>query len=112
MTKTKGGTGESRQREAANNMNVSVDRLRNQRPQDPDNNGHFLLALDPKAFRRVRGRRRCQLGRPARNVAPGDSAAAARALRLAGRVPIPPAPMEKLKPVCERCGAPLAVDKP
>jgi LDH2 family malate/lactate/ureidoglycolate dehydrogenase len=94
-------------------------RVKTQKPSDPDNLGHFFLALDPKAFR-PEGEFEEDLDDvidvlhqtppvdPALPVlVAGDPEAAARERRLREGIPIPPALAEKLRGVCERCGAPF-----
>jgi LDH2 family malate/lactate/ureidoglycolate dehydrogenase len=92
-------------------------RVKTQKPSDPDNLGHFFLALDPKVFR-PEGAFEDDLDQvidvlhatppvdPALPVlVAGDPEAAAREQRLREGVPIPDALLEKLKAICERCGA-------
>ncbi len=94
-------------------------RVRTQRPEDPDDLGHFFLALDPDAFR-DEGAFEADLddvmdilratppADPAKPVLiPGDPEAATKARRLAEGIPLPPALVEKLRGVCEGCGAPF-----
>ena len=92
-------------------------RVKTQQPSDPDNLGHFLLALDPKAFR-PEGAFEDDLDEvidvlhatpPADPALPvlvaGDPEAAAREQRLREGIPIPAALAEDLRGVCQRCGA-------
>jgi LDH2 family malate/lactate/ureidoglycolate dehydrogenase len=92
-------------------------RVKTQKPSDPDNIGHFLLALDPKVFR-PEGAFEDDLDQvidelhatppvdPALPVlVAGDPEAAARAKRLREGIPMPDSLIAKLRGVCERCGA-------
>lgn len=93
-------------------------RVRTQRPQDPDDIGHFFMALDPKAFREE-GAFEADLddaldvlhaappADPARPVlVAGDPEAESRARRLREGIPIPPSLAAQLRAVCERAGVP------
>jgi LDH2 family malate/lactate/ureidoglycolate dehydrogenase len=93
-------------------------RNKTQQPHQPDDLGHFFLAIDPKAFR-AEGEFQDDLddvidvlrATPAIDPASpvlvaGDPEAAIREERLRDGVPIPPALAEQLRAVCERCGAP------
>jgi len=97
-------------------------RNRTQRPQDPDNLGHFFLAIDPKAFR-DEGAFEADLDAaidvlhqtpPADPALPvlvaGDPETATRAERLAHGVPIPRKLAESLRQVCARAGVPYLLD--
>ena len=97
-------------------------RVKTQKPADPDNIGHFLLALDPKAFR-PEGEFEHDLDQaidvlhatppidPALPVlVAGDPEATERARRLREGIPIPAALAEKLRGVCARCGAPYLLE--
>lgn len=94
-------------------------RNRTQRPQDPDDLGHFFMAIDPDAFREA-GEFEDDLDQvidllhatppvdPARPVlVAGDPEAMTREARLREGVPIPPSLAEQLRKVCENCGAPF-----
>lgn len=94
-------------------------RSRTQKGSDPDNVGHFLLALDPRAFR-PRGAFEADVdavvdelhaARPVDPALPvlvaGDPEEEARAERARAGVPIPGALAEKIRGVCERSGAPF-----
>lgn len=94
-------------------------RVKNQKPQDPDNLGHFFMALDPKAFREE-GEFEADMDAaidvlhatppadPARPVlVAGDPEAASREQRLRDGIPIPATLSAKLRAVCEGCGAPF-----
>jgi len=84
----------------------------------PDNIGHFFLALNPAAFRdagafeadldemidAVHDMPRADPAVPV--MVAGEPEAAQRARREVEGVPIPPALDEKLRAICERCGAP------
>lgn len=93
-------------------------RVRTQAPGDPDNLGHFFLALDPDAFR-DEGAFEADLDDaidvlhaatpidPARPVlVPGDIEAETRAERLRDGIPMPAALAARLRRVCDDCGAP------
>lgn len=94
-------------------------RARTQRGSEPDNIGHFFLALDPKAFRAegefeddldaaIDVLRQTAPVDPALPVlVPGDPEAETREQRLREGIPIPPALSEKIRAICERCGAPF-----
>jgi LDH2 family malate/lactate/ureidoglycolate dehydrogenase len=94
-------------------------RNRTQEPQDPDNLGHFFMAIDPDAFREP-GEFEDDLDEvidilhatpavdPAKPVlVAGDPEATTRAERLRDGVPIPQSLADQLRAVCERCGAPF-----
>jgi LDH2 family malate/lactate/ureidoglycolate dehydrogenase len=92
-------------------------RVRTQRPEDPDNLGHFFMALDPDAFREegafeadlddaVDVLRAAPAADPARPVlVPGDPEAAHREARLRDGIPIPRTLASQVRAVCEGCGA-------
>jgi LDH2 family malate/lactate/ureidoglycolate dehydrogenase len=92
-------------------------RVKTQQPQDPDNLGHFFLALDPAAFR-AEGAFEDDLDAaidvlhatpPADPdlpvLVPGDPEAATRAQRLQDGIPIPDTLMARIREVCDGCGA-------
>jgi len=93
-------------------------RNRTQRPSEPDNIGHFFLALDPKAFRApgefeddldaaIDVLRATAPSDPALPVlVPGDPEGLARERRLREGIPIPVALAAKLQAVCARSGVP------
>ena len=94
-------------------------RNRTQRPQDPDNLGHFFMAIDPDAFR-DEGEFEDDLDEvidilhatppidPAKPVlVAGDPEAATREERLRDGVPIPQTLADQLRKVCESCSAPF-----
>jgi LDH2 family malate/lactate/ureidoglycolate dehydrogenase len=104
---------------ALSGASFSPIRNKTQLPSDPDNLGHFFLALDPTAFR-PEGAFEDDLDAaidvlhatppadPALPVlVPGDPEAATRAQRLRDGIPIPDTLAAKLREVCERCGAPF-----
>jgi LDH2 family malate/lactate/ureidoglycolate dehydrogenase len=108
---------------ALSGASFSPIRVRTQRPQDPDNIGHFFLALDPDMFR-PEGEFEAAVDdiidvlRDTPPIDPavpvlvaGDPEAAARAERLRLGVPVPATLAERIKAVCERCGAPFWLDK-
>jgi LDH2 family malate/lactate/ureidoglycolate dehydrogenase len=96
-------------------------RDKTQKADEPDNIGHFFLAIDPKAFR-PDGAFEDDLDAvidvlrqtPAVDAAqavqvPGDAEADARELRLREGVHIPQALSAKIHAICDRCGAPFAL---
>jgi LDH2 family malate/lactate/ureidoglycolate dehydrogenase len=104
---------------ALSGASFSPIRNRTQRPQDPDNLGHFFLALDPKLFREE-GEFEADLDQvidvlhavpPADPAQPvlvaGDPEAASRERRLREGVPIPDMLAERIRAVCEAGGAPF-----
>ncbi len=97
-------------------------RKRTQKANDPDNIGHFFLALDPGAFR-PEGALEADVdavvdelhaASPVDPALPvlvaGDPEEQARAERERAGVPIPGTLAEKLKGVCRRCGAPFLLE--
>ena len=91
-------------------------RVKTQRAEDPDNLGHFFMALDPDCFR-DEGEFEADLDEaidvlhatpPADPSKPvlvaGDPEAESRAHRLAEGIPVPDSLVEKLRGVCERAG--------
>ena len=91
--------------------------IREERPGDPDNIGHFFLAIDPKAFRPP-GEFEADLDAaidvlhatppvdPALPVlVPGDPEAASREQRSRDGIPVPQTLKDKIRAVCERAGA-------
>jgi LDH2 family malate/lactate/ureidoglycolate dehydrogenase len=94
-------------------------RKRTQGRGDPDQIGHFLMALDPTAFREP-GEFEDDLDdvidvlHAARSTDPdepvlvaGEPEAIARAERTRTGIPVPVALAEKIRALCERCGAPF-----
>ena len=87
------------------------------RPGDPDDVGHFFLAIDPRAFRPEGGFeadmdamidtfRATPPADPARPVlVGGDPEAMERERRLAGGIPVPPALEAHVRAICARSGA-------
>ncbi|HEY6098250.1 MAG TPA: Ldh family oxidoreductase, partial [Anaeromyxobacter sp.] len=107
---------------ALSGASFSPIRKRAQKGSDPDDIGHFFLALDPRAFR-PEGAFEADVdavvdelhaARPVDPALPvlvaGDPEAQARAERARNGVPIPRALSEKLRGVCERCGAPFLLE--
>ena len=92
-------------------------RARTQKPEDPDNLGHFFLAIDPDAFRDegdfeadldeaidvLHGATPADPALPV--LVPGDPEAAKREARLRDGIPLPVTLVEKLREVCARSGA-------
>jgi LDH2 family malate/lactate/ureidoglycolate dehydrogenase len=91
-------------------------RNRTQRPEDPDNLGHFLMALDPDAFREEGAFERdlddvidvLHATPPADPAKPvlvaGDPEAASRERRLREGIPVPDTLLAQLRGVCDRAG--------
>ncbi|TPG51905.1 Ldh family oxidoreductase [Roseomonas nepalensis] len=87
------------------------------KPGDPDDVGHFFLAIDPRAFRPEGGfendmdamidtLRATPPADPARPVlVGGDPEAAERERRLEGGIPVPPALEAHVRAICGRSGA-------
>ncbi|MFC7738385.1 Ldh family oxidoreductase [Roseomonas sp. GCM10028921] len=92
-------------------------RVRTQRPEDPDNLGHFFMAIDPDAFREegefesdlddaLDVLRAASPADPALPVlVPGDPEAAAREARLREGIPVPRRLADQIRAMCEGCGA-------
>jgi len=90
-----------------------------QRPSDPDNIGHFFMALNPAAFRPIEDFQSDLDGvidtlhavKPVRDdepvLVPGEPEWAARAERLANGIPIPETLKLKLREIAESAGAPF-----
>jgi LDH2 family malate/lactate/ureidoglycolate dehydrogenase len=96
-------------------------RVKTQQTKDPDNLGHFFMALDPKAFR-DEGEFENDLDAaidvlhhapPVDPDAPvlvhGDPEAATRERRLREGIPIPRKLADQIRAICERCGAPFVL---
>jgi LDH2 family malate/lactate/ureidoglycolate dehydrogenase len=93
-------------------------RNRTQQASEPDNIGHFFLALDPCALRPDGGYEEdiaemvaLLRATPPADAAlpvlvPGDPEMSERARRLGEGVPIPAALDRHIREICERCGAP------
>lgn len=93
-------------------------RNRSQKPGEPDNIGHFFLAIDPRALRPDGGSaedlaemvallRATPAADPALPVlVPGDPEMTERAQRLREGIPIPAALDRQVRDICARCGAP------
>jgi LDH2 family malate/lactate/ureidoglycolate dehydrogenase len=91
-------------------------------PDAPDDIGHLLVAIDPRAFREegafeedagvvLDALRATPAADPALPVlVAGDPEAAARAGRERGTIPVPAALAELIRGVCARCGAPFLLD--
>ncbi|WP_425570271.1 Ldh family oxidoreductase [Pigmentiphaga soli] len=94
-------------------------RVRTQRPEDPDNLGHFFCAVDPSAFREedefladmdtvidtLRGSPAADPELPV--LVPGDPEAASREQRARLGIPVPPSLIEKIRAVSEQAGVPF-----
>jgi LDH2 family malate/lactate/ureidoglycolate dehydrogenase len=94
-------------------------RKRTQGRGDPDNIGHFLMALDPRAFR-AEGEFEDDLddvidvlhALPPSNpeepvLVAGEPEELAREERLRDGIPVPPALAQRIREICERCDAPF-----
>jgi LDH2 family malate/lactate/ureidoglycolate dehydrogenase len=91
-------------------------RVRTQRPQDPDNIGHFFMALDPTVFREegefesdlddaIDVLRATPAADPALPVlVAGDPEAESRLRRLKEGIPVSPNLAAQLREVCARAG--------
>jgi LDH2 family malate/lactate/ureidoglycolate dehydrogenase len=97
-------------------------RKRTQGRGDPDNIGHFLMALDPTVFREE-GEFEHDLDEviDVLHAAPavredqpvlvaGEPEALSRVERLRTGIPMPPALVEKIRAICERAGAPFLLE--
>jgi LDH2 family malate/lactate/ureidoglycolate dehydrogenase len=97
-------------------------RLKTQTADEPDNVGHFFLALDPKMFRPegafeddldavIDVLHRTPPADPALPVlVAGDPEAKARELRLRDGIPIPQTLSDKIRAICQRCGVPFVLE--
>jgi LDH2 family malate/lactate/ureidoglycolate dehydrogenase len=96
-------------------------RRRTQGKGDPDNIGHFLMAIDPTAFR-AEGEFENDLddvidvlhaSPPSDECEPvlvaGEPEALAREQRLRDGIPVPDSLAEKIRQICVRCGAPFVL---
>ena len=97
-------------------------RVKTQKPEDPDNLGHFFMAIDPKLFR-ADGEFEDDLDdaidllhavppidavRPV--LVPGDPEALERERRLRDGIPVPDALMAQLRTVCLQCNVPFLLE--
>ncbi len=92
-------------------------RVRTQGPDEPDNVGHFFLAIDPRAFRPpgafeedldavIDVLHATPPADPAKPVlVAGDPEDQMRARRLGEGIPIPPALDRHIRDICGRCGS-------
>jgi LDH2 family malate/lactate/ureidoglycolate dehydrogenase len=108
---------------ALSGASFSPIRVRTQRPHDPDNIGHFFLALDPRMFRPdgtfeddvdaivdvLHATAAVDPDQPV--LVAGDPEAAARDRRRREGIPIPQTLVDKIRAVCERCGAPFVLER-
>ena len=97
-------------------------RVRTQRPEDPDDLGHFLCAIDPAAFRDPQDFRddmdelidtlhATPAADPARPVlVHGDPEIRARRERLAGGIPVPPSLAVQIRELCAQAQVPFVLD--
>ncbi|PHK96002.1 malate dehydrogenase [Pseudoroseomonas rhizosphaerae] len=96
---------------------LSVLHNRTAKPGEPDNIGHFFLAIDPAAFRppeafeadlgellaTMRATPPTRADRPV--LIPGEPEDAERAARLAAGIPVPETLDRHVREICARCGA-------
>lgn len=96
-------------------------REKTQKENEPDNIGHFFLAIDPKVFRPdgefeddldevidvLRKTRAADPDQPV--LVPGDPEAHAREQRLRDGIFIPETLSTSIRAICERCGAPFVL---
>ncbi|MGQ0662810.1 MAG: Ldh family oxidoreductase [Pseudomonadota bacterium] len=94
-------------------------RDRTQKPEDPDNVGHFFLAVDPGALRPegafeddldqvidvLHAAKRADADQPV--LVAGDPELAIRAERLETGIPIPDSLRDQIRAIAERAGAPF-----
>ena len=104
---------------ALSGASFSPIRNRTQKISDPDNLGHFFLAIDPKAFRpegafeddldaaidELHAAPPVDLAQPV--LVAGDPEAAAREQRMREGIPLPQKLIDRIREICERCGAPF-----
>jgi LDH2 family malate/lactate/ureidoglycolate dehydrogenase len=91
-------------------------RNRTQKPNDPNNIGHFMLAVDPRAFRDIEGYENdldavidvlhaTRPADPAKPVlVPGEPEEASRAKRLVKGIPMPESLVQHMRDVAARAG--------
>jgi LDH2 family malate/lactate/ureidoglycolate dehydrogenase len=107
---------------ALSGSSFSPIRVKTQKPQDPDNLGHFFMAIDPKAFR-DEGDFEDDLDDvidvlhqtpPANPDEPvlvaGDPEAFKREQRLRDGIPIPLSLAGQIREICGRCNVPFLFD--
>ncbi len=94
-------------------------RNKSQKISDPDNLGHFFLAIDPKAFRpegafeddldaaidELHAAPPVDASQPV--LVAGDPEAAARERRMREGIPLPSSLLEKIREICQRSGVPF-----
>jgi len=97
-------------------------RVRTQRPQDPDNLGHFFCVIDPAMFREpdefaadmdalIDTLHATPPAHPDLPVLiPGEPEARARAERAVQGIPIPPALAQQVRGLCEQAGVSFLLD--
>jgi LDH2 family malate/lactate/ureidoglycolate dehydrogenase len=97
-------------------------RNRTQKPSNPDNIGHFFLALNPAAFRpfedfcadmdvlveTLHGTKPADTADPV--LVPGDPERQARAERLANGIPLTQSLLQKLREIARSAGAPFLLE--
>jgi LDH2 family malate/lactate/ureidoglycolate dehydrogenase len=104
---------------ALSGSSFSPIRVKTQKPSDPDNLGHFFMAIDPRVFRDP-GEFEDDLDAaidvlhavppvdPAKPVlVAGDPEAMEREKRLRDGIPIPPALADKIREICQRADIPF-----
>ena len=97
-------------------------RVKTQKPEDPDNLGHFFMAIDPDTFR-AEGEFEDDLddaidvlhavppidaAKPV--LVPGDPEALERERRLRDGIPVPDSLMAQLRAVCLHCNVPFLLE--
>ena len=97
-------------------------RKKTQQKSDPDNIGHFFLAIDPQSFRPdgafeddldsvIDELHQTSPTDPAQPVlVAGDPEAASFETRMQGGIPIPKMLIEKIRGICTRCNAPFVLE--
>ena len=104
---------------ALSGASFSPIRVKTQKPGDPDNLGHFFMAIDPKAFRdegdfeddlddAIDVLHQTPPSNPDEPVlVPGDPEAFKREQRLRDGIPIPQSLADHIREICGRCNVPF-----
>ncbi len=104
---------------ALSGASFSPIRVKTQKPGDPDNLGHFFMAIDPKAFRdegdfeddlddAIDVLHQTPPSNPDEPVlVPGDPEAFKREQRLREGIPIPQSLADHIREICGRCNVPF-----
>jgi LDH2 family malate/lactate/ureidoglycolate dehydrogenase len=96
-------------------------RKRTQKPDEPDDIGHFFMAIDPRAFRdageferdldetidELHQAERARADQPV--LVAGDPESSHREQCARSGIPIPDALAHQVKAICDRCGAPFTL---